>query len=180
MELSESKYIESKMVIKVILFLLLVTLVYISCHNPFAPKEEADMAGSSCIDFKEVDNLFCAFCNSYAFKDTTLYGSLFAPNFIFSYVDYDRGVDVSWGRDDEMRSAYGLFQSVQSLALIWNNVIFSSGDDTSHSIIRGFSLTVTFNPADIISVDGYANLTFNRANKEDNWHILRWRDESNF
>jgi hypothetical protein len=46
-------------------------------------------------------------------------------------------------------------------------------------IKRGFNLTVTFNPSDIVYVDGYANLTLARKQAQDAWMIIRWDDESN-
>ena len=155
-------------------------LVNMSCLNPFAPKLDTELGKQSCNDLKIIDNVLCTFRNAYAFKDTTLYGSILATGFTFSYTDYDRSVEVTWGRDDEMRSTYGLFQSVQSLTLVWNNEISSSGSDTLRSIIRGFNLTVTFDPNDVVRVDGYANLTFVRQSVGDSWRILHWRDESNF
>jgi hypothetical protein len=47
-------------------------------------------------------------------------------------------------------------------------------------IKRGFNLTVTFNPSDIVYVDGYVNLTLERMKADDPWMIVRWDDESNF
>jgi len=44
---------------------------------------------------------------------------------------------------------------------------------------RGFNLTVTFNPSDIVYVSGYANLTLERIRTQDPWMIVRWNDESN-
>ena len=166
----------------VCIFLLLVSgvSVNLSCLNPFAPKLETNLDQQSCNDLRVLDNVLCVFRNAYAYKDTTLYGVLLAPGFTFSYTDYDRGVDVTWGRDDEMRATYGLFQSVQSLALVWNNEISTSGSDTLRSVTQGFNLTVTFDPGDIVRVDGYANLTFTRQSTNDAWRILRWQDESNF
>jgi len=158
----------------------LCSLCGLSCLNPFAPRLDTESASSLCSDLSSLDNVFCTFRNAYSFKDTTLYGSLIAPNFMFSYRDYERGVDVSWGRDDEMRSTYGLFQSVQSLALIWNNTISADTGATQRTVVRGFNLTVTFNPSDILSVDGYANLTFARDAANGPWRIIRWHDESNF
>ena len=164
----------------IILFITPALIVSLSCHNPFAPLLETGSTFQTCSDYKVIDNLLCSFRNAYAFKDTTLYGSLLAAGFTFSYTDYDRVVEVTWGRNDEMRSTYGLFQSVQSLSLVWNNEISSSGSDTLRSIIRGFNLTVTFNSSDISRVDGYANLTFERVSVNDPWKIIHWRDESNF
>ena len=62
------------------------------------------------------------------------------------------GADVSWGRDEEMRVTYGLFENAQKLDLIWNNIIAISDD--SSNIIRSFNLTITFNPSDVIFIDG--------------------------
>ncbi len=150
------------------------------CLNPFAPRLGETGSTEICSDPTSVENIFCSFRNAYSFKDTTLYGSIISPSFTFVYTDYDRAVDVAWGRDDEMRTTYGLFQSVQSLTLTWNNMITSEGDDTSWNAIRGFTLTVTFNPSDISRVDGYANFTLDRPAASDPWRIVRWRDESNY
>ena len=103
---------------------------------------------------------------------------MLAPEFVFSFKDYDLGgVDVSWGREEEMKTTYGLFQNTQRLDLIWNNIVAVNSDSTN--IIRSFNLTITFNPTSIAFVDGKVNLTL-RKNDEDKWQITRWVDESNF
>jgi hypothetical protein len=150
------------------------------CVNPFAPALDTSLSAQLCTNLTDINDVFCTFRNAYSFKDTTLYGSLIGSNFTFSYRDYDRGIDVSWGRTDEMRSTYGLFQSVQSLTLIWNNLISSDSGTTQLNIIRGFNLTVTFNPGDVEYLDGYANLTFARLTVHDPWKLIRWHDESNY
>jgi hypothetical protein len=150
------------------------------CVNPFAPRLGDAREAGVCTDLRTVDNVFCVFRNAYSFKDTTLYGAVIDPSFTFVYTDYDRSVDVAWGRDDEMRTTYGLFQSAQSLSLTWNDLLSSEGDDTTWRAVRGFNLTVTFNPSDVTRVDGYANLTLGRAAKDADWKIVRWRDESNY
>jgi len=100
---------------------------------------------------------------------------------VFVYRDYDNGgIDVTWGRDTELRATFNLFQNAQRLDLIWNNIVSSSTDSTRVNIVRGFNLTVTFNPSDIQRVDGYANLTLDRPTVASPWKIIRWRDESNF
>ena len=86
-------------------------------------------------------------------------------------------MDVSWGRDDEMKVTNGLFQNSQRLDLIWNNIVSITGDSTR--IIRGFNLTITFNPTDIIYIDGRVDLTLGKGT-DNKWRILRWIDESNF
>ena len=156
------------------------SLLQVSCVNPFAPKLDVNLQAVLCNDLTNVENVLCTFRNAYAFKDTTLYGTIIGSDFTFIYRDYDRGVDVSWGRDIEMRSTYGLFQSVQSLTLIWNAEIPIVESDSVRSIQRAFNLTVTFNPSDVERVDGNAILTFARPGVNDSWKIIRWRDESNY
>jgi hypothetical protein len=153
----------------------------LSCLNPFAPGLDAEPGRGICPDLTTIEGLFCTFQNAYSFRDTTLYGSLIAPDFAFVFRDYENSVDVTWGRDQEMRSTYGLFQNVQVLLLTWNNIIseYSSGD-TAYSVVRSFNLTVTFNPSDVERVDGYANFQLRREGGSEPWKIIRWRDESNF
>lgn len=161
-------------------FLMALCLVSSAgCVNPFAPGRDDTPAESGC-DPKTTEGVFQCFQTAYTFRDTTLYGQLLDPNFVFVYRDYDLGIDVTWGRDTEMRSTYGLFQNAQKIDLIWNNIVSTSADSTRVNIVRGFNLTITFNPSDIERVDGYANLTLDRPRITDPWKILRWRDESNF
>lgn len=166
-----------------IVFLSLFILIS-GCDNPFAPRlDKSPSIGSSILgDQKQVDGVFQNFKQAYAFRDTTMYGELLASNFLFIYRDYDKAVDVFWGRDEDIRTTNGLFQNVQRLDLVWNSIITSSMDPDSlkSTILRNFNLTVTFNPNDIVRVDGYANWTLERSNSEENWKITRWRDESNF
>ena len=161
------------------LLVLLVALVVLSCANPFAPGLDNSPAVSSC-DPSTVDGIFRCFQVAYTFRDTAVYGQILDPNFVFVYRDYDLGVDVTWGRDDEMRSTYGLFRNAQKLDLIWNTVVSTDADSTTVNVVRGFNLTLTFNAADIERVDGYANITMRRDRIVDPWRIVRWRDESNF
>jgi hypothetical protein len=147
------------------------------CLNPFAPGLDTSPAQSTC-DPNSVDGIFRCFQTAYTFRDTTTYGQLLSRDFVFVYRDYDLGIDVTWGRDEEMRTTYGLFQNVQNLDLIWNNIISIAPDSTN--VVRGFNLTITFNANDVIRVDGYANLTLVRGLATEPWKIARWRDESNF
>ncbi|MBE0557933.1 MAG: hypothetical protein IH628_11935 [Proteobacteria bacterium] len=81
-----------------------------------------------------------------------------------------------------MRTTSGLFRNVQRLDLVWNNIISLSMDssDTESDVSRNFNLTVTFNPSDIIRVEGYASLVLSRTAADATWMIVRWRDVSNF
>lgn len=166
--------------VPVVLSLILVSVLLASgCLNPFAPGLEETPAQSAC-DPLTIDGVFQCFQAAYTFRDTTLYGQLIDGEFVFVYRDYDLGIDVTWGRDDEMRTTYGLFRNAQKLDLIWNNIVNTSAESTRVTVVRGFNLTVVFNPSNVERVDGYANFVFSRVNTADPWKIVRWRDESNF
>jgi hypothetical protein len=124
--------------------------------------------------------VFQNFQYAYAVKDSSIYGNLLSGGFIFIYRDYDQGFDVSWGRDEDMKTTYGLFENAQQLDLIWNNIVLSVEDSLSANIVRGFNLTITFNPTDVIRLDGRVNLLLNRTSVDSKWQITQWIDESNF
>jgi hypothetical protein len=153
----------------------------VSCFNPFAPRLDTAPSTSGLLgDQRQIEGVFQNFRYAYVFKDTLTFGQVLAPNFVFIYRNYERNVDVSWGRDEEMLSTSGLFRTAQTLDLVWNNIVFSGGDSLAIDIQRGFNLTITFNANDIIRVDGRVNVRLVRALTSENWKIQRWRDESNF
>jgi len=131
-------------------------------------------------DLKDIPGVFQNFQYAYTFRDTLIYGELLSEQFIFTYRDYDQGFDVSWGRDEEMRVTNGLFLSAQRLDLIWNNVVLFTEDSTTANVVRSFNLTITFNPTDVVRVDGRVNLSLRKNNITEKWQITRWIDESNF
>lgn len=140
---------------------ILPMLLLVSC-NPFAPAlDESLDSGSSILgDASTIDGVFQNIKYTYTFRDTTIYGQLINSDYSFVYRDYERGVEVTWGRDEEMQTTRGLFLNVQRLDLVWNNIVAFSTDslNTQAYVSRNFNLTVTFNPSDIIRVDGYATL----------------------
>ena len=150
-----------------------------SCINPFAPSIDENLGSNEGLISGQTDigGVFQNFQYAYTFKDTLIYRQVLDKNFTFTYRDYDLGADISWGREDEMKVTNGLFQNSQRLDLIWNNIVSMTGDSTR--IIRSFNLTITFNPTDIIFVDGRVNLTLAK-DENKKWKILRWADESNF
>ncbi len=160
---------------------LMLPILFFSCVNPFAPgldksSEESELLG----DQRTIEGVFQNFRYAYTFKDTAVYSRLLDENFVFVYRDYDKGQDVSWGKVDEMRATYGLFRNTQNLDLIWNNIIVDSGDSLYRNVVRSFNLTVTFNPADIVKIDGRANFILQRRSPSEPWLIVFWRDESNY
>jgi len=76
-----------------------------------------------------------------------------------------------------MKVSDGLFENTQRLDLVWNKILATTEDSTN--IVRSFNLTITFNPTDIVFVDGRVNLDL-KKNENGKWKILRWVDESNF
>lgn len=152
------------------------------CTNPFAPKldENFDDATQPISDQKDIDGVFQNFRYAYTFKDTTIYSGILNSDFSFTYRDYDQGFDVSWGREEDIRTTYGLFQNSQRLELIWNNIILITSDSVSANIIRTFNLTITFNPTDVVRVDGRVNLALKKESQTQVWKISGWIDESNF
>lgn len=159
----------------------MVILLYAGCKNPFAPSLDNSLSdnGSALSDLKNINGVFQNFQYAYVFKDTTIYGKLLTNDFLFTYRDYDQGIDVSWGRDEEMKTTHGLFQNSQRLDLIWNNEILNISDSLNATIIRAFNLTITFNPTDIIRVNGRVNLSLQKDPVSETWAITRWIDESN-
>lgn len=156
--------------------------MFSGCKNPFAPALDTSIGdnGSALSDLKNVNGVFQNFQYAYVFKDTTIYGKLIAGDFLFTFRDYDQGIDVSWGRDEEMKTTYGLFQTSQRLDLIWNNEILNTQDSLNATIIRAFNLTITFNATDIVRVNGRVNLSLKKDPKQETWAIVRWIDESDF
>ncbi len=147
--------------------------------NPFAPKLSDSLPSSQFGDPHTVDGYFQAFKYAYEFRDTTVYGALLAPSFIFSFRDYDQGVDIQWGRDDEMRVTASLFAATQQLSLLWGDVLDAEGSTNDSTVTRVFSLDVTFNADDIEHVDGRAVFHLQRSAASAPWQAVSWQDESN-
>lgn len=166
----------------VILAAVLLSGINIRCINPFAPAfDDSPATGNDVLgDQTTIEGAFINFKLSYTTQDTLLYGRLLAPDFVFVYTDYDRGIDVSWGRDEDMRATHRLFRSVSNIDLIWNEIISQTGDSLLASVRRSFNLTISFSADDIVRIGGYANLQFQRRDPETIWRITRWTDESNF
>lgn len=158
-----------------------ITLAATSCDNPFAPSLADDSQAAEVLgDQRTVAGLFQNFRYAYVFKDTLTYGRLLDRTFSFVYRNYDKGIDVTWGRDEDMLATHGLFNAAQQLDLVWNDVVITEGDSLAQTISRGFNLTITFNPSDVIRAQGRVNLRIERPTINDVWKIVRWRDESNY
>lgn len=161
-----------------ILTLIFACAVFASCDNIFAPK--LDDTGSSNIisDQMTVDGVFANFKYAYTFRDTSVYSALLTDDFIFTYRDYESGFDVSWDKPTEMRTTSRLFQNSQKTDIIWNNITTYIGDSLNVNVKRGFNLTITFNPSNVVRLFGFADMNFKRPDVNSPWKIYKWRDES--
>jgi hypothetical protein len=161
------------------IMIILTLIVAYSCTNPFAPKL-ATGSHEILTDQKTIDGVFENFRYAYIFKDTLVYGKLLSDNFTFTYHNYDKNVDVSWGRAEDMMTTLGLFNAAQSVNLIWNQVVIAIGDSSRMNITRGFTLNIIFDPTYSDEVVGRVNLTLVRAAPGSIWQIEKWIDESNY
>ncbi len=161
------------------IFIFVAMLATLVGCNPFAPAIGDTSSNTQFGDPHTVDGYFQAFQYAYTFSDTTVYGSLLADNFIFSFYDYDQDLSVQWGRDDEMSVTALLFQNT-SLTLLWGNILDGEGTSTDTTVTRAFTLNVTFNEGDIEEVDGSAVFHLQRPTSSDPWLAVSWQDESTY
>ncbi len=162
----------------IIVFLSAIALS--GCFNPFSPSLDTSTSEENIIsDQKTIEGVFQNFKYAYSFKDTSIYGQTLDPEFVFSYFDYEVGVNVSWDRATDMRTTEGLFSNSQELRLIWNNIIYQEGDSLTVDVKRSFNLSITFNPNDIINFNGFVDMQLRRPTINDKWKIRIWKDMTN-
>lgn len=152
-----------------------------SCTNPFAPALKKESGESFSLgDQSTVEGVFKNFSYAYKFKDTLLYGKLLHNDFTFTYTNYDKNIDPTWTRAEDMVATARMFNVAQDLNLVWNDIIYTRGDSLFVDVSRSFTLTITFAPTDIVTVFGKAIFYLRRDSDKDDWKIFKWRDESNF
>ncbi len=166
---------------KAFLSILLPCLSLLGCFNPFAPKLVEDNSTQSILSSQStVEGVFQNFRYSYNFRDTVVYSKLLSEDFVFVYKNYDIGVDKSWGKFEDVKTTYGLFQAANYIDLIWNDSYLMIGDSVEKNVQRGFSLTIVFSTNDIVRLQGKGNFKL-RFNPIDSiWQITYWRDETYF
>jgi len=157
---------------------IIILSFFYSCDNIFSPRIDNSSSSSIITDQKTIEGVFQNLKYAYTFKDTLVYGNLLADDFIFIYRDYVKGYDVSWDRQTDMKTTNGLFQNSQRLDIIWNNIVYQQGDSLNVSVKRSFNLSITFNPSDIVLLNGFVDMTLSRPTVDDKWMINKWRDES--
>lgn len=166
---------------KYILFIMTSFLFISSCTNPFAPTLSNNQDSNNVIsDQRNVNGIFNNWSYAYKFKDTLVYGNLLDRNFTFAYRNHEKGLDLTWSRDQEMISTYRIFSAANTLDLAWNDQINSIGDSLNTQISRGFTLKIVFSADEIVQIQGRATVVLIRPNINTDWRILFWRDESEF
>ena len=164
---------------KVKIFLLVVVLI--TACNPFAPSKYSGDEGNLVLgDKTTVEGVFQSWRYSYIFADTSVYSSLLDDDFTFIYRNYELGIDNSWGKEVDLRTTRTLFDSTESIDLIWNEIVFEIGDSLSKNILRSFNLQLVFRADDITRINGRANIQLEREDPAERWKIVQWRDESNY
>ncbi len=166
---------------KLFLAILFVCINLQGCINPFSPKVvDSDFGTPIISDQKTIDGVFLNFRYAYVFEDTLVYSKLLDEDFTFVYKNYELGVDVSWGKEQDVRTTFGLFQAASNIDLIWNDTYTSIGDSIERNVQRGFSLTIIFSPTDVVRLQGKANFRLIFYPQDSIWKISYWRDETYF
>lgn len=158
---------------------LLLLLPLLSC-NPFAPTLDDSLSPGATLlgDQGTVEGLFRNLEYAYTYRDTTIYGELLHPDFQFRYFNVDRGADVAFNRDEEMRITANLFRGSDQIELQWNQIRSQNGDSVLVTITRAYDLRVTLQANETFIVEGLATLRLVRDNDEGPWRIRLWRDDS--
>lgn len=156
-------------------------LMITACMNPFSPGlADGDLFDDILGNPVTIDGFYTRFQNAYQLRDTTLYGPLIHPNFLFTYRDADLNVDVSWGRTEDLNSTARLFNSSRDIQLQWNNIIsrFENDTKTEAQVIRRFNLMIRLVDNQTFRTDGATNFRLIRTDSTQAWQLLSWRDES--
>lgn len=163
-----------------ILFLTLSLMLHAGC-NPFAPALDSDLSPESTLlgDQHTVEGVFQNIQYAYTYRDTLIYGNLLHPDFQFRYFNSERGTDVAFNRDEEMRITWNLFRGADQIDLQWNSIHSMDGDSVLVKVTRGYNLRITLQANETFVIEGLATLRLTRDQPTDVWRIRLWRDDSN-
>jgi len=164
---------------------LVATALVIACVgcNPFAPSiEEGDPFGDILGDPTTIEGFFTNFRNAYELRDISLYEPLLDSTFVFSYRDFDASVDREWGFAQDLESTRRLFEQSDLVRLQWNQVLSRDTLDAGRQarVVRSFNLTISLLNGEAFVGGGNVNFLLVRRGDDEEWRLLRWRDESEF
>jgi hypothetical protein len=164
--------------------LISISLLAVAGCNPFAPKlEELKLDRNKLLgDRRSVRGFFDWFRNSYELRDTSLYGQILAPDFIFSTRDFSNGNNLVWDRDQEMRITTNMFRQIRSANLVWSwfSRVDTASSDTIARVERYFNLTIVLDDQNIYNGTGTALLTLTRQDSTMPWRARSWVDIRDF
>jgi hypothetical protein len=164
------------------LLLMLLGALFGGCTNPFAPKLEPDLHTNTTAlgDQRTIAGVFQNIQYAYTYRDTLIYGNLLHPDFQFRYYNPDRATDVTFNRDEEVRTTYNLFQGADLIDLQWNEILSQEGDSLLMDVTRAYNLKIGLQANDVFRIEGRATLRLIRNSSSDIWLIRSWRDDSSF
>ncbi len=164
------------------LIALLLALHTIGCTNPFAPRLEPQLRPSLTTlgDQRTIAGVFQNIQYAYTYRDTLIYGNLLHPDFQFRYYNAERATDVTFNRDEEIRTTYNIFKGADLIDLQWNTILSQDGDSLLVDITRSYTMKFGIKASDVIRIDGRATLRLIRNSPDQVWLIRSWRDDSNF
>jgi len=167
-----------------IIGLVLIALTGMGSCNPFAPGLDDVQVDRVALlgNRKTVAGFFQWFKNSYEMRDTSLYGQILAPDFVFISKDFGTGNNNQWDRDTEMRITTNMFRQIRQTNLIWS--FYKTADtldtDTLASVERYFNLSVQLDEANTLQGTGTARLTLARPDTNSPWKVRNWVDIRDF
>lgn len=165
-----------------IAILFSVCLTFLAGCNPFAPALDSDLSPNSTLlgDQHTVEGVFQNIQYAYTYRDTLIYGNLLHPDFQFRYFNSERGTDVAFNRDEEMRITWNLFRGASQIDLQWTSFLSPpEGDSLLVKVTRGYNLRITLQANETFVIEGQAALRLTRDQPTDVWRIRLWRDDSN-
>jgi hypothetical protein len=86
-----------------------------------------------------IDGVFENFRYAYTFKDTLVYGNLLGDDFVFSYYNSEKSVNVTWGREQDIATTARLFNA-RSLSIDLERNNPATGDSLEREVSRSFTL----------------------------------------
>jgi hypothetical protein len=153
--------------------------------NPFAPalNEMSTNPNQLLGNPVTVRGFFERFRAAYQLRDSTLYGQLLAPRFMFTYRDFAANVDRSWNRDVDANTTYKLFQAARSTNLQWTQYLPATDTltaDTVAYVERAFQLSIEQRDDERFAGTGTARVILVRKSRLDPWRMRSWYDRSEF
>jgi hypothetical protein len=165
----------------VALTVMVVSLGYLKCYNPFAPALDNTLSTKLVLTEQTTpDEVLQNFVYAYTFKDSLVYADLLDSSFVFVYFDPDLGSSgrfVSWGRDVDLKTTGRLFRNFETITLIWNSTVYEIKEESQAELSKTLQLNL-FGSAGDFSLTGDAVFNFKKDAYDSKWRITRWKDET--